>query len=217
MTKDRLLVVGAGDFGREVLGWIRDIPSASRTWEFAGFLDDTVRTPGGSAASVPVVGTITDHRPAANEVLVVALGTPVTKLKVHESLAARGARFTNVIHPTAVIAQSAEYGPGLIACPGALISNDAKVGHSVSLNAYASVGHDAVVADGVTVSSYCDITGRVTLGRGAFLGSRATILPGLKVGEFSTIGAGSVVVRHVPANVTVFGIPAKRISGHDQN
>jgi acetyltransferase-like isoleucine patch superfamily enzyme len=42
-----------------------------------------------------------------------------------------------------------------------------------------------------------------------FLGSHATIMPGVRVGEFSVVGAGSVAIRGVKAGQTVIGVPAK--------
>jgi len=45
----------------------------------------------------------------------------------------------------------------------------------------------------------------------ASIGSNATILCGLTIGEGAVIGAGSVVVQDVPANVVVAGNPAKII------
>jgi serine acetyltransferase len=33
----------------------------------------------------------------------------------------------------------------------------------------------------------------------------------MKVGDFAKIGAGSVVVRNVPARAVVFGVPAKNV------
>jgi serine acetyltransferase len=43
----------------------------------------------------------------------------------------------------------------------------------------------------------------------AFLGSGARILPLKKVGARAMVGAGSVVISHVPADVKVFGNPAR--------
>ena len=45
--------------------------------------------------------------------------------------------------------------------------------------------------------------------QGASIGSGATILPNLVIGENATVGAGSVVIRDVPANAIVAGNPAK--------
>jgi len=45
--------------------------------------------------------------------------------------------------------------------------------------------------------------------KGASIGSGSTILPGISIGENSIIGAGSVVVKSIPANVIAYGNPAK--------
>lgn len=50
---------------------------------------------------------------------------------------------------------------------------------------------------------------RTTIGRGAYLGLRSTILAGVTVGEFSIVGAGSVVTSDVPPYTMVAGVPAR--------
>ena len=47
--------------------------------------------------------------------------------------------------------------------------------------------------------------------RGAAIGANATIVCGVKIGAAAFIGAGSVVVRDVPAHALVVGSPARRI------
>ena len=47
--------------------------------------------------------------------------------------------------------------------------------------------------------------------KGASIGSNATILCGITIGENALIGAGSVVVKDVPANTIVVGNPAREI------
>lgn len=50
---------------------------------------------------------------------------------------------------------------------------------------------------------------KTIIGDNVFLGANATILPGVKVGNNSIIGAGSVVTKDVPTNTVVAGNPAK--------
>ena len=45
--------------------------------------------------------------------------------------------------------------------------------------------------------------------RGAKVGANATLLPGVVIGEYALVGAGSVVTRDVPANAVVVGNPAR--------
>lgn len=47
------------------------------------------------------------------------------------------------------------------------------------------------------------------------IGSHTTILPGVIIGENSVVGAHSLVLKYVPANVVAFGVPAKIIKSMD--
>lgn len=53
--------------------------------------------------------------------------------------------------------------------------------------------------------------GDVVLGDGAWVGANVVILPNVKIGKNSTIGANSVVTRDVPDNAVYGGVPARLI------
>lgn len=48
----------------------------------------------------------------------------------------------------------------------------------------------------------------IRIGEGAWLGARCTVLPGVTIGEGAIVAAGSVVVKDVPPNTLVAGVPA---------
>ena len=48
----------------------------------------------------------------------------------------------------------------------------------------------------------------IRLGDGVWLGARCTVLPGVTIGEGAIVAAGSVVIRDVPPNTLVAGVPA---------
>ncbi|TRX55704.1 sugar O-acetyltransferase [Thalassomonas sp. M1454] len=54
----------------------------------------------------------------------------------------------------------------------------------------------------------------ITIGNDVWIGGNAIILPGVTIGNRSIIGAGSVVTKDVPDDVTVGGNPAKIISSN---
>lgn len=51
----------------------------------------------------------------------------------------------------------------------------------------------------------------VMIGSGSWIGARATILGGVTIGEGTVVAAGAVVIRSVPPNTLVGGVPAKVI------
>jgi serine O-acetyltransferase len=98
--------------------------------------------------------------------------------------------------------------------PGARIGKGVFIDHAAGV----VIGESAVVGDGVTLYHGVTLgaTGNEktwkrhpTLEAGVFVGSGARILGPVAVGKNARIGAGSVVVKDVPAGVTVTGIPAR--------
>lgn len=53
--------------------------------------------------------------------------------------------------------------------------------------------------------------GRIRIGNHVFIGANATILPGVAIGDYAVIGAGSVVTHDVPPRTVVAGVPARAI------
>jgi sugar O-acyltransferase (sialic acid O-acetyltransferase NeuD family) len=208
----RIIIVGAGGFGREVTCWLEDAldPAQGR---IGGYLVDGLEpSPAlNEKYPYPVLGGIAEYRPQSDDALLIAIGEPQPKLLIAEALRARGARFHQLIHPTATVTRRAVLGQGVIMCPYSLVSADALIGDFVTVNVYASIGHDAVIGAGVTICAHADITGRVTLGRAVFVGSHAAVLPGVEVGEAAVVGAGAVVVRRVLPSSTVYAPPARTL------
>lgn len=209
MEKGRTIIVSAGGFGRELVSWADDCHHAGLLPPVAGFIDDRADAIKGFDCMVGLLGSICDYQPATGDRLVMALGTPAIKQKVHELLATRGCMFASLIHPRAVVAGTARLGEGAIICPLSLVSANATLGRFVSVNALSSVGHDVSVGDYSTLSAHVDLTGGVTLQPGVMIGTGAKLLPRVKVGAGATIGAGSIVYRNVPAGRSVFAAPAK--------
>jgi sugar O-acyltransferase (sialic acid O-acetyltransferase NeuD family) len=207
----RLIIVGAGGFGRECHAWASHIPPEDRDWEIAGFIDNDPEALRGYDTEIPLLGSIDEYQPRPGEILMMGIGTPKSKLRVAETLLSRGAQFLTFIHPTAVIGLRVRIGMGCIICPHVTLTSDIELGDFVMCNAHSTVGHDAVIGTGSTLSSHADVTGFARLGRGVFLGTHAAVLPNAKVGDFATVGAGSVVFKNVAEGTTVLGIPARPI------
>jgi acetyltransferase-like isoleucine patch superfamily enzyme len=56
----------------------------------------------------------------------------------------------------------------------------------------------------------------VVIGKGVWIGANVTVLPGVEIGDFAVIGAGSVVMKNIPPRCVALGFPArvvKRLDG----
>ncbi len=207
----RLLIVGAGGFGREMFHWVLQHPDNGRLWSLGGFLDDKINALEGYNYIPGVLGTIRDYEPSPTDLLVIAIALPKIKKMVVGSLIQRGADFLTFVHPSVILGGNVRLGRGSVICPGAVLTSDVTLGDFVTFNCCSSIGHDARLGDFVTLSGHCDITGFCRVEEGAFFGSHACMIPNTRVGSWAIVGAGSTVIVSVPANVTVVGSPARRL------
>ncbi len=205
----KLIIVGAGGFGREVLAWARQSSPCGSEWEIKGFLDDNPDALNGKATKAPILGRLADYTPKEEDVFVCSIGSPALRKTVHQTIAERGGRFANIVHPSVVLGENVTLGQGVILCPGVIITVDAKIGDGVALNLQTIVGHDAVIGNFCQISPHCDILGYANLGDEVFMGSHAVVLPGVKIGARAVLGAGAVASREIPEGVTAVGMPAK--------
>ena len=203
----RLVIVGAGGFGREVHSWVKSSPKfiARESIGSVVFIDD-VADP--ATVPAPIIGGIEAYIPAEDDVLICAIGSPEYRRSVVERLSSRGAKFVEFIHDSVVFGEKVRTQPGLVLCPNVVITTDVDLGEHVHINTGSTIGHDVVIGDFVTLSSACNLAGRVTIEDDAFLGTAVTIIPGKTVGRGALVGAGSVVLKNVAPGITSFGNPS---------
>jgi sugar O-acyltransferase (sialic acid O-acetyltransferase NeuD family) len=204
----RILIVGAGGFGREVLQWARDAwPSDCN--RIAGFLSADAHVLDGCDCGIRIVGSPDSHRPVHGDLHLLAIGVPYARRRVAESLIARGAEFLTLVHPTAIVAPSAEIGEGSIICPYSIVSDSARLGRFVAMNYHTSLGHDASAGDFAVLSPYSTLGGHAHIEQDVFLGLHASVGPGKTVGARSKVSANSCVLASAPSDSLIFGVPGR--------
>lgn len=169
MSKEKLLLVGAGGFGRMVA------EQAMRQHDCA-FVDDG--QPAGSViCGVPVVGGIADLPELSRDydLLAVGIGNNGFRAQVYEKAAALGYTFPNIIAASAYISPFAKIGKGCVILQNACVQNGATVGNGVLLNAGAEVHCDATVKDYALIYTNSVVRTGAKVGKYVRIGSNVTI------------------------------------------
>ncbi len=130
----------------------------------------------------------------------------------------------------AQVREGVSIGEECIIGKGVYIDFDVRIGSRVKIQNYACVYHGTTIEDGVFIGPHVCITndkypraitpegtlkrpadwevGHVLVQYGASLGAGAVVLPGVVIGRFAMVGAGSVVTTDVPDHALVVGNPA---------
>ncbi len=212
-TGTPLVIVGAGGFGREALGLVRDINAVRPTFDFLGFLDDgDVDLERLGRLGARVLGT--SARLADLEAsYVIAIASPGSRRSIDRLARAASRRAATLRHPLASIGADVRIGDGSIVAGGVYLTTNIEVGRHSVVNLDCTVGHDAIIGDMVTIHPGVHISGAAVIEDGATLGTGCMVLPGVRVGAGSVVGAGAVVGRDVAPSVTVVGPMARQTLG----
>jgi len=211
---ERIVVIGAGGFGRETLDVIEALIAAGEPLHLVGVIDagprqDDLGRLG--ARGIAYLGTDEEWLPTAtgDERFVVAIGSPGVRSKVAQRFAAAGLRAKTLIHPSAVIGSQPSIGDGVVITAGVQVSTNVSLGDHVHLNPACIIGHDATLADFVSVNPGAIVSGNVVVETGTLLGAGSVVLQGLTVGAGATVGAAACVTKDVDAATVVVGVPAR--------
>jgi sugar O-acyltransferase (sialic acid O-acetyltransferase NeuD family) len=212
----RIAVIGAGGFAREVLDVVNAINKVQQQFEMLGYIvDGNYGKPGDIINDYPILGDLGWMENHPDVQLICGVGAPEHRRRLITRAASYKVGFCTLIHPAAVLTSWVEIGYGTVITAGCVLTNQIRIGNHVHLNLNTTVGHDSVIEDFVTVSPGVNCSGNVHLSEGCFIGTGATIIEKLSIGRWSVIGAGSVIIQDVPANSTVVGVPGKVIKTKD--
>jgi serine O-acetyltransferase len=117
------------------------------------------------------------------------------------------------------ISQLGRWVTGIEIHPGARIGRRFFIDHGmgVVIGETSEIGDDCTLYHGVTLGGTSWNKGKrhPTLGKGVIVGAGAKILGPIEIGDGAKIGSNAVVVKAVPAGVTVIGIPARIVESRE--
>lgn len=215
-----IAIFGAGGLGREVLQIIHDINNENPNnpiWNPVGFLVDEQYV-GEDVHGLPTLSSLDWLKENTETEIVIAIGSSAHRARIAEKIKRTTSNhFAKLVHPRAWIGKNVSIGCGSIICAGALITTDVIIGENVHINIGCTIGHDAIFKNYATLNPCVNISGNVHIEEGSEIGTGSILIPHTKIGSWSIIGAGSVVLKSIPENSTAVGSPAKVIKTRESN
>jgi acetyltransferase EpsM len=205
-TENRILIIGAGGhakvvfdiaekLGKCVIGFFDEISAIENFNDIKVYkhLDDIVE--------------VCDN----NVYIFIAIGDNYARQNVYNRIVEKieFPNFATLIDPSAVVSNSNIIDQGTVVMPGAIINSHTKVGKHCIVNTGAQLDHDCKMDDFSSVGPGVICGGNVSIGKNSAICLGANIIEKINIGAGSIIGSGSVVLKDVPKNVLVHGIPAK--------
>lgn len=201
---ENVIVIGGGGHAKVVVSTLMALGVSIQA-----VYDDDPDKWGKDLCGVKIAGPLSDLDKMVEGKAILAIGDNKTR----SSLAKRFRKFNwlTVVHPHAFIHSSVSIGKGTVVFAGAVIQPDAVIGDHCIVNTNAAVDHDCVVGDYAHLGPGSCLAGDVTVREGAFLATGGVAIIGTNIGKWSVVGAGGVVTKDIPDNVTAVGVPARVI------
>lgn len=208
---ENIIIIGAGGFGREVWWLIERINKQNKIFNILGFIDDFKEVNTEIIDGLKVlsnVNNIGQFEDNTNIVIAIA-NTKARKEIVQKIKSIKNFKFPNIIDPTAIIDDKLILGEGNVVCAGVVATVDIQINNFNIIDVNTTIGHDAVIKDFITFYPNVNLSGATIVNDGVEIGTGTQIIQGKKIGENSIVGAGSVVIRDIPDNVTAVGVPTR--------
>ena len=203
-----LVLWGASGHGKVVL----DVAKAMGGFKTIFFVDDACGESAHEFCGCQVFGT-SRYLQLLNDKgcsqYLVSIGKNEIRAACFQRALEHGLLPVTLVHPSAVISESARLEDGTVVMARVVINAGAQIGENCILNTAAVVEHDCRIGDHVHLSPGVLLGGGVTVHSFAHVGIGAIALPGAEIGQGAIVGAGAVVLHSVPSGATVVGIPAK--------
>ena len=185
--KKKLLLVGAGGFGRVVL------EHAMLRYDCA-FVDDG-QDIGTIINGTKVVGKLSDLTALFSDYkhLVVTIGNNKIRDQIYKNAAEIGFSFPNIVVSSAYISPFARIGKGCVILNNAVIQNNTEIGDGVIINPGVEIHHDSVVGNNVLIYTNSVIRTFARIGDRALIGSTLTVSNGVIVPDDAIIENGKTL------------------------
>lgn len=184
-----IVIIGAGDLGKEVVWLIEDINREKPTYLILGFLDDDEQKLGKEYCWYKVIGGVNQLEKLSEKTplyAVIAVKNGEARQKIAEMYPAF-TKWESIIHPRATVASSSTIGEGCILFPNVTISVDSRLGRFGVYHTQATIGNDCTIGDYVSAMVGATVMGHTKIGNGMIIDPCTCIKQNNEIAENNTI------------------------------
>lgn len=210
--KQPLLLIGASGHAHALLALLQ----RHGAYNPVGLID-SFQAQGSQAHGLPILGGEADVPQLCSahgvQQLLVAIGDNHHRQSITKRLRQQvpEAVFPTLVDPSAVVADDAHLSPGVVVMPLAHVGAGCKLEQGALVNTRASIDHDGHLGAFASLAPGAVTGGRVQVGERSFIGLGAQLVHGITIGADTVVGAGSLVLKDLPAGVVGYGSPARVI------
>lgn len=205
-----LIIIGAGGFAREVFDMANYCYGNDKDFKIKGFLSDSASDIE-SMGYPPILDTISNYKIVEGDVFFCGIGSVIDRKKCVEIILSKGGDFINLIHPNVVISPSVKLGVGVAIKAFCVLASDVVIGDFSFLQSSVIMGHDVEIGKYCQINSFSFFAGCSRIHDQVLVGAHSKFIQSAEAEELSVVGMGSLIIRKVKSNTTVFGSPAKEI------
>ena len=204
-----IYIVGAGTYG-EVMCELAEMLG----YTVKGFYDETEKKIDTLVMGVKVIDKFSnlENNEINGKNFIVAIGNNEARYNIMTEINQHRSITPTLIHPSAIISPSAKIGKGVYIQANAYIWTKVKIDDFCIISPNVVICHHTSIGKACLISNVSGVGASIRIKDKVFVGMGATIVTGLDViGENSVIGAGAVVLKNLPPNSRVAGVPAKQL------
>jgi len=202
----KLLILGAGGHGAVTL----DAALSMSCWDAIHFLDDDAQKTA-ICEHYKVLGKIevlAQHYEPDTEVII-GIGNNHIRSDLKQTFLRHDYVLATVCHQTSVISRFSKIEAGSVVFAYAVVNPRVLIKEGCIINTSAVIEHDCKLEPYVHVAPNATLCGNVNVGALSWIGAGAIVRENITIGENVIVGAGAVVVKDIPSNTVVVGIPAR--------
>lgn len=200
MQTDKIILFGAGGFGREIYSYLVDM-GQSRAVTF--MVDDEYFN------NQPNTIKFSDFN-IENHYVLICVGDPIQRERIVNKFP-ENTKWYTFIHESAYIGSDVSIEDGTIICPGVILTTNIILGKHAHLNILSTIGHDCIIGDYFTTAPGGKVSGNCDIGDRVYLGTNASIKQKIIVTNDVTIGLNGGVVKNINESGIYGGVPVKKL------